>query len=156
MANLSYPEKVLRSDFADEAEFVEACYLFFWDDFINSSPLFRGARMGLKRIPLRHGKEATFYHMTTEGDDEGNRTLEIDRSERIRWARPQIENETHQDLRVWSERKKGENRIHIWHYIEDYVVVIAERKGFCIPWTAFCVKYDNYRVKLERRWKRYR
>ncbi len=94
--------------------------------------------------------------MTTEGQDEENRTLEPERSERIRWARPLIENETHADLRVWTERKRGDNRIHIWHCAEDYVVVISERRGFYIPWTAFYVNYDNYRMKLERRWKRCR
>ena len=84
--------------------------------------------MGVKRLPIRDGKEATFYHMTTTGKDEENRTLEIDRSERIPWARPLIESETHADLRVWTERKKGETRIHIWHHAEDYVVVISERR----------------------------
>jgi hypothetical protein len=156
MPSLLLPDKVLRGDFADDAAFVEACYLFFWADFVKESPHFRNARMGLKRLPIRDGKEATFYHMTTSGEDEDPRTLDIDRSERIRWARPLIENETHSDLRVWSERKKGENRIHIWHYTEDYVVVISERKGFYIPWTAFYVNYNNYRIKLERRWNRYR
>ena len=156
MASLPLPYKVMRSDFNNDAEFVETCYDFFWVDFVKDSPQFRNARMRLKRLPIRSGKEATFYHMTTTGDDEINRTLEVDRSERIRWARPLIENENHDDLRVWAERKKGENRIHIWHHAEDYVVVIAERNGFYIPWTAFCVNYNNYRVKLERRWLRNR
>lgn len=156
MASLLLPDKVVRSDFNNDAEFVEACYLFFWADFVKDCPQFRNTRMGLKRIPIRGGKEATFYHMTTTGEDEDNRTLEVDRSERIRWARPLIENEVHADLRVWVERKNGENRIHIWHYTEDYVVVVSERKGFYIPWTAFCVNYKNYRMKLERRWIRSR
>jgi len=156
MAELFLPNKVVRSDFNNNSEFVEACYLFFWSDFVNESPLFRASRMGLKRLPIRNGKEATFYHMTTIGKDEDNRTLDIDRSERIRWIRPIVENEKHTALRVWTERKRGENRIHIWHYKEDYVVVISERKGYYIPWTAFCVVYNNYRLKLERRWLRNR
>ncbi len=156
MANLSLPDKVVRSDFNNDAEFVDACYLFFWNDFVKERPQFRSARMGLKRLPIRDGKEATFYHMTTTGEDENNRTLEVDRSERVRWARPLIENETHADLRVWTERKNGEKRIHIWHHTEDYVVVVSERNGFYIPWTAFYVKYRNYREKLERRWVRNR
>jgi len=156
MASLPLPDKVVRSDFNNDAEFVDACYTFFWADFMQTIPLFRTKRMGLKRLPIRDGKEATFYHMTTTGTDENNRTLEVARSERIPWARPLIENETHTDLRVWSERKKGENRIHIWHHAEDYVVVISERRGFYLPWTAFYVKDNNYRVKLGRRWTRNR
>ncbi len=43
-----------------KAEFVDACYLFFWADFVDGHPMFRNAYMGLKRLPIRAGKEATF------------------------------------------------------------------------------------------------
>jgi hypothetical protein len=150
------PDKILRSGHPNDVAFVEACYAFFRTDFVEDSPQFRTARMGLKRLPIREGKEATFYHMTTTGNDEANRALDVDRSERIRWARPIIENETDTDLRVWTERVRGENRIHLWHHAEDYVVVISERHGYFVPWTAFFVNYANYRIKLERRWRRNR
>lgn len=154
--SMNLPDKVLRSDHPDDASFVAACYTFFRVDFVDNAPQFRTAHMGLKRLPIREGKEATFYHMTTTGNDETNRTLEVDRSERIRWPRPIIENETDTDLRVWTERMRGENRIHLWHHAEDYVVVISERNGYFVPWTAFYVNYANYRTKLERRWRRNR
>jgi hypothetical protein len=156
MSSLLLPDKVLRVEHTSDATFIETCYHFFKADFVEVSPQFRGARMGLKRLPIRDGKEATFYHMTTTGLDEENRTLEIDRSERIRWARPIIENEGHTELRIWTERKRGENRIHIWHHTEGYVVVISERNGYHVPWTAFYVNYSNYHDKLERRWLRNR
>lgn len=151
---LNLPEKVLRIEHPDDAAFVAACYAFFRADFVDDAPQFRATRMGLKRLPIRDGKEATFHHMTTTGNGEANRTLDVDRSERIRWARPIIENETDTDLRVWTERVRGDNRIHLWHHTDDYVVVISERNGYFVPWTAFCVNYANYRNKLERRWRR--
>lgn len=156
MNRLALPSKVLKSSFSDDQQFVEACYSYFKEDFVNSHPTFRATPMGLKRLPIRDGKEATFYHMTTEGMDEKNRTLEPCRSERIRWAKPVIENEIHSDLRVWSERRGSENRIHLWLHSRDYVVVVSERRGYYVPWTAFCVNYTNYRQKLDRRWRRYR
>ena len=153
---MNLPDKVLRSVHSDDASFVAACYTFFRADFVDDAPQFRKARMGLKRLPIKEGKEATFYHMTTTGNDETNRTLEVNRSERIRWPRPIIENESDTDLRVWTERMRGENRIYLWHHTEDYVVVISERNGYFVPWTAFYVNYANYRTKLERRWRRNR
>ena len=153
---MNLPDKVLRREHPDDASFVSACYMFFRVDFVDDAPQFRKTRMGLKRLPIRDGKEATFYHMTTTGEDEANRTMDVDRSERIRWPRPIIENETDKVLRVWTERMRGENRIHLWHPVEDYVVVLSERKGYFVPWTAFFINYTNYRNKLERRWKRNR
>ena len=156
MSSLDLPAKVLRSDHTSDGQFIETCYIHFKSDFVDSAPQFRNTRMGLKRLPARNGKEATFYHMTTTGTDEAHRTIEIDRSEHIRWARPVIENEGRPELRIWTERKRGENRIHIWHHIENYVVVVSERNGYHVPWTAFYVNYSNYHDKLERRWLRNR
>jgi hypothetical protein len=153
---MNLPDKVLRFGYPDDVSFIAVCYAYFRADFVDGAPQFRNVRMGLKRLPIRDGKEATFYHMTTTGSDEANRTLDVDRCERIRWPRPIIENETDKDLRVWTERKRGENRIHLWHHAKDYVVVISERNGYFVPWTAFYVNYSNYRAKLERRWKRNR
>lgn len=156
MSDLVFPELVARSSFASEDDFIEACYAFFKADFLDARPVFRNTRMGLKSLPKRNGKEATFYHMTTTGNDEENRTLDVDRSERIRWAKPVIENESHNQIRVWTERHRGQARIHLWHHDEDYVLVIAARNGYYLPWTAFYINYSNYRQKLERRWIRNR
>lgn len=53
--------------------FLNAAYELFKADFINKKPIFRGIRLGLKKHPIYEGKEATFWHLTSEGDDEENR-----------------------------------------------------------------------------------
>jgi len=79
-------------------------------------------------------------------------------TERLPWARPLIENEDDDDVRVWSEKKRGKTRIHLWLYKRDYLLVIQQMKkeeGFYyLPWTAFAINHSNYRQKLENRWKR--
>lgn len=105
----------------------------------------------LKEIKVEHGLPSDFEIKWTKVS-QGQLAF----YQRIRWARPIIENETATELRVWTEHVRGGNRIHLWHHAEDYVVVISERNGYYMPWTAFYVSYPNYRIKLERRWRRNR
>lgn len=56
----------------------------FYLDFLDSKPVFQGRRLGLKRHPLSQGKEATFWHMISEGTTEEKRTPDFRRCERIR------------------------------------------------------------------------
>ncbi len=122
---------------------------------MDSKPIFRGRRLGMKRYPLSHGKEATFWHMTSEGRDEENRTPDLRRCERIRWPRPVIEHPEDPKVKYWVSVKRGEDRIHIWLEDEDYVVVLADRRGFLLPWTAFLVTREHTRKKLSREHEAY-
>lgn len=136
-------------------DYIEALYSFFCADFIHSSPKFRGAKLALKRHPVEQGKEATFWHLTSEGKEEAERTPDMRRCERIRWPRPIIDNSDHSDLKVWAEKRKSERRIHIWFQNEGYLVVLNERKDYILPWTAFYVERDHQRRKYLKRWERY-
>ncbi len=65
--------------------------------------------------------------------------------------------ENHEDVRVkyWVSVKRKENRIHIWLEDEDYVVVLADRRGFLLPWTAFLVTRNHTRRKLRKEYDAY-
>jgi len=106
--------------------------------------------VGLKRHPMISGKEATYWHCISEGKVEEDRLPDLRRCERIRWPRPCIEHET--ELKVWSEQRKGDDRIHLWLESEGYLVVLAVRKGYMILWTTFFVKYGHERTKFTRRY----
>jgi hypothetical protein len=96
------PHLVLFEDsHGDWNAYVEILYAFFKQDFIDSKPCFQGRRLGLKSYPLTNGKEATFWHMTSEGKDEANRTPDLRRCERIRWPKPLIENNIDPKVKYW-------------------------------------------------------
>jgi hypothetical protein len=97
----------------DWSRYIEALYQFFCQDFVASKPQFRGRRLGLKRHPVIQGKEATFWHMTSEGSTEDERTPDFRRCERIRWPAPIIEHSLAPELKVWAEPKGKNQRIHI-------------------------------------------
>ena len=150
------PPLVLLEDYGGNWDlYLDAIYTWFKQDFVDSKPAFQGKRLGLKRHPMSNGKEATFWHMTSEGTDEENRIPNLRRCERIRWPKPVIENSQDSKIKYWSAIKRRENRIHIWLEEEDYVVVLADRKGFLIPWTAFLVTREHTRKKLRKEHENY-
>jgi len=105
-------------------------YELFQKDFVRSKPMFNGVKLQLKRHPLTANKEATFWHIITEGKVESERTPCMRRCERIWWPKPVIENSQDPSLKVWSELKNGEKRIHLWFESEAYLVVLIERGGY--------------------------
>lgn len=150
------PPLVLFSDYGgDWNAYVEAIYAWFKQDFIDNKPVFQGRRLGLKRHPVTHGKEATFWHMIQEGAAEEERTPDLRRCERIRWPKPVIEHENDPKVKYWVSVKRREDRIHIWLENEDYVVVLANRKGFLLLWTAFLVTRRHTKQKLMKEYETY-
>ena len=80
--------------------YLDAIYAWFKQDFVDTKPTFQGRRLGLKRQPVTHGKEATFWHMIQEGSVEVDRTPDFRRCERIRWPRPIIEHDADPAIKV--------------------------------------------------------
>ncbi len=150
------PALMLFSDYDGNWEqYLTAMYDAFCTQFVTSTPVFRGTRLGLKRHPMIQGKEATFWHMITEGNVEKERLPDFRRCERIRWPRPVIEHETDHTVKVWKNRRKGETRICIWLEAEEYLVILSERKGYILPWTAYLVVKGHQKRKLQQEFESY-
>lgn len=134
-------------------KYLDVLYGYFKQDFIDSKPAFRGRRLGLKKHPLNQGKEATFWHFIQEGSNEDDRIPDLRRCERIRWPRPVIENADKPDLKVWGNTRRGEKRILLWLEKQDYLVILAERNGYLLPWTAYLVAEEHRKKKLQREYE---
>lgn len=143
------PPKILLSDFGgDWPRYEDALYAVFCRDFKGDKLYFRGQPIGLKRHPLSDGKEATFWHFTSEGSVEAQRTPDLRRCERIGWPRPIIERADDPAVKVWENERKGERRACLWLEKEDYLVVLAVRTGYVLPWTAYMVVQEHQKRKL--------
>ena len=148
------PELVLFNDYGGNWErYLTAIYDYFCVDFVDNKPSFQGVRLSLKRHPVINGKEATFWHMISEGDKEDERIPDFRRCERIRWAKPIIEKGS-EPVKIWREVRNGETRIHLWLEAASYLVVLSERKGYILPWTAYLVERDHEKAKLNKRWEK--
>lgn len=134
--------------------YLEAIYQHFTDDFINSKPNYPGKRFALKRHPVEKGKEATFWHLISEGSTEAERLPVLRRCERIRWPRPIIEAMLTSRVRCWKSQRRGETRVVLSLHDFSYVVVLADRESYILLWTAFYVEYEHRKEKLRMEFER--
>ena len=151
------PELIELTQFeGDFNRYLEAVYELFKRDFIDRKPVFRGMRVGLKKYPLYQDKEATFWHMTTEGNDEANRKTDLRRMERIQWPAPMINGSTHPYLKVWENTRGAKTNVLIFHDAENYLVVLRKANGYIIPWTAYLIEYKARKYKLMKEYENYK
>lgn len=150
------PPLVYLQDYGGQWEqYIEAVYGYFKSDFIDSRPQFGDKPVELKRYPLLEGKEATFWHITSEGKEETQRVPDLRRCEMIRWPRPIIEHYDDKAIKCWPNRRSGDKRITLWLYDQDYVVVLAQRKNYFLLWTAYYVRYPRTRRTLLAEYEEY-
>ena len=154
------PLVLLQKYKGDWSQYVEAVYAYFKSDFIDSKPQFEKNTVRLKRYPLLDGKEATFWHITSEGKEEDKRVPDLRRCERIRWPRPMIEHRDDASIKCWpnvrrNTRRRNERRVILWLCDEDYVVVLADRGQYVLLWTAYYVSWGHTRRKLLKDYEEY-
>jgi hypothetical protein len=146
---------LFESYFGNWEHYLDAIYALFKADFVDSKPLFRGVRLGLKRYPLTYNKEATFWHFILIRKIEAERMPDLRRCERISWPRAIIENSQDFRIKFWKNERKGEKRICLWLEPENYLVILAERKGYILPWTAYLVVQEHQKKKLQIEYEAY-
>jgi len=150
------PDLVLLENYnGDWEKYLEIIYGYFVKDFVKSKPKYRGIKLALKKHPMIEGKEATFWHLISKGKEEKERMPDLRRCERIRWPRPIIEHCKDPVLKVWQNIRKGDTRILLWFDKVEYIVVLSERKGYLLLWTAYMVKKNHQKRKLQKEYEAY-
>jgi hypothetical protein len=46
-------------------------------------------------------------------------------------------------IKVWQNERRGERRACLWLEEESYLVVLAMRDGYVLPWTAYLVLHEH-------------
>lgn len=153
------PALILFADSQNDwQQYLQTIYDVFHRDFVLNKPKWAtGQRVALKKHPEYDGKSATFWHMISEGKNEAERTPDLRRCERIAWLFPCMESfdnkayyET-QKILWWKEKRGSEERFIL--AIEDfsYVMVVADRGNYVLPWTAYHVGYEHQKRKYRKR-----
>lgn len=106
--------------------YIDAVYLVFRKDFVLSQPKLDGLWVHYRRDPIYDGKEAGFWHCTSEGKTEDERTPDLRRCERIGWVRAIIENAGVASIDRWQNTSRGEPRQLLW-FREEFLIVLAAR-----------------------------
>jgi len=148
------PELMLFDDYqGDWTGYIDEVYACFERDFVLDRPMYRGARLGVKRHPLIDGREATFWHIVSEGTVEAERIPDMRRCERVRWPRAIIEHCDEPCIKIWENTRRNERRILLWFEEQEYLVVLADRRGYTLFWTAYTVTQDHSKRKLQREYE---
>lgn len=137
--------------------YLERLHTQFVADFIDSKPAWPGKRVGVKKHPEHAGKAATFWHLISDGDVESERLPNMRRCERIGWPRPMMDEfdeaepqKTKCRIVWWKERRKNEERYLLAPDDFSYIMVVADRGDYVLPWTAFWIEHTHQRTKRER------
>ena len=127
-----------------------ALYRIFQEEIVDGGLHLRGLPVRCRRLPETGGRWAAFRHLVQEGPVEEDRTPDLRRCERIRWVRWVIENaETHLEIDEWQNTRHGKTNTLLW-YREDYLVVLAQRRGYWLLKTAYCTERRRRIEQLRR------
>lgn len=150
------PSLVMMEDYYYNWDvYLEALYQHFCHDFMGAKLTFQGKRLNLKRYPMIKEKEATFWHLISEGEVESERLPDLRRCERILWPRFMIISSQSKYIKVWKNRRRQEERIVLALEDFSYIVILADRGDFVLLWTAYCVEQAHRRRKLQQEYEVY-
>lgn len=127
----------------------ERIYEIFQTTICDAGLTFQGLRVGIKRHPEYKEKHFSFWHITSEGEREEERTPDLRRCERIRWVNWLITNcDSHPGISFWENKRGSQKHVVIWSEEHKYAVILAKRNGYYLLKTAYVVS--------ERREERFR
>lgn len=157
MSTLVFPDIIELNEFGgDFHNYFNAVYSIFANDFIKTQPLFVGLKVAVRKYPEVDGLHRTFYHITHEGEDEENRTPDLKRMERIRFPKFVIENEQHEEILIWKNKRGKDERILLFNKAENYIIILTGRKEFYMLITAYFIDTEHRKRKLLKEYEDYK
>lgn len=132
----------------DWSLYIEEVYEEFQHSFLRSGIRFQGLPVQPRFTPEYDGKEFGFWHLTSEGEKEEERTPDLSRCARIRWISYMIIHSDNEHLSCWEEKRGSNTEIVIWNEIKDYVVVLAARRDYWLLKTAYVINRSGKRRQL--------
>jgi hypothetical protein len=147
------PLVLLEESNGDWNNYLTILYEIFKTDFIDTQCNYRGIKIAIKKHPQIDDKEATFWHLISEGENEETRTPDIRRCERIRWPKSVIEKVPDEKIKVWHNIRSGETRLCLWMEDAEYLIILAERNNYLLLWTAYTVTENHRKRKLQREYE---
>lgn len=129
--------------------YIDLVYDRFLNDLIRSKASYEGLRVAVRRDPESQGKGYGFWHCVSTGRDEDERVPDLDRCARIAWIRPIIDNCDDEQVDVWTNSRRGDQRVLLW-FNEEFLVVLSQRSGYYLLTTAYPTTRAHSQEKLRK------
>ncbi len=138
-------------------EYENAVFEMYRSCFPDVSLFFRGKPVRHKKYPEYLGKPATFWHIISDGQEESTRLPNLRRYETIAWPFYIIREclDVCGTLLVWENVRKGKHNTLLFCPDVDYLVVLSNRDGYYVFWTAYPVEREHTRRKLLQEYSEY-
>ena len=139
-------------------EYIDHVYGVYCSLILGSDLRFRGLPVKPRFTPESRGKIYGFWHVTSTGYIEEDRTPDLRRCERIRWISWMIENVDNYDEITWWDEKINSNKreVVLWLEAEQFVIVLAWRsQGYWLLKTAYLATKPHKRKSLRKKRERY-
>jgi hypothetical protein len=159
------PDTIEFNDYQDWNSYEEVLYQIFINDFVQSHPLLNDKPVKIRKHPMILGKEQTFFHITSVDQtfnpkDPNDRIPDLNRSARLSWVRKIIENYMCRKgccsfIKVWREKYKSYERIHMLFEEVRFMVVVEERETYNLLITAYYIEHDHQLKKKLKKYERY-
>lgn len=138
--------------------YIDHIYDVYCGLVLRSRLCFRGVPVNPRFTPKSKGKIYGFWHVTSEGGIEDDRTPNLRRCESIRWISWVIENvDNYEEITWWDESTQAHNReVVLWVEAEQFVVILAWRhQGYWLLKTAYLADKTHKIMSLKRKRERY-
>ena len=154
---INLPELMLLDSYENDWDlYINAVYEEFKKDFILNSTYYDDMKIGLRTEPIEREKVATFWHLVSVGAIEDQRSIEIERCERIKWPKVFIENHYDESFLVWENERKGKTNLCIYNSENRYITVLGERKDYYLLLTGYYVKENHRHEKLIKEYEAFK
>ncbi len=141
----------LNDHCGDWQGYIDAVYAVFCRDFLQLRPQFRDEPVMIGK-QIIDGKMRTFWHVTTEGDIEVQRTPDMRRCERIGWIRPVIEHDGDPFVLSWPSQRGRSVREVLWLEEMDFAVILEKRPECWWLWTTYVTDWQRTRERFGRQY----
>lgn len=148
------PDEIPLSDFGGQwPEYEQHIYEIFLEHFVNNSFIYDGTRISCKKHPEINGKSGTFWHIISSGQTESEKEPDLERCSKIAWPKAIMENTDDDNVLVWTDDSyKGGSRTKILLTDPAYLVILANRNGYSLLWTAYPLRVHS-KEKLLKEYK---
>ncbi len=143
------PSKLPPSLFGGDMHlYKKALYDIFKRDFVENKVYHRGKKVDIIHEKLFEGKERSFWHIISEGEEDVNRVPITWRSEVLPWAKPLIQEDgncsEHREWKKYHDKTKRD-RYYIWCTSLNFLVILEDRTSHYKLISAYPVL--EYRIK---------
>ena len=140
----------------DWQTYEDAIYDIYQGCVIRNDLRFNNLPVRPRYTPETKGKHFGFWHIISEGSVDEDRAPDIRRCERIRWVSWVIENCFESpEISWWQEKRNNRLEIVIWIEVEEYVVVLSERRDYWLLKTSYLATKSGKIKQLKKYREKY-